>query len=89
MFTGAFDDAEVVHVDGEVNPVRDFDIISEELRLKDEETLTKALEKMDRTVVRANDKKMKPEYVSFSYKIMHMTREKKIKLVSFHYRILY
>lgn len=47
-----------------MNPVRDFDIISEELRLKDEETLDKLLEKMERTVVRANDKKMKPEYVS-------------------------
>lgn len=44
--------------------MRDLDIISEELRLKDEETLDKLLEKMERTVVRANDKKLKPEYVS-------------------------
>ena len=43
--------------------MRDLEIISEELRLKDEETLDKLLEKMERTVVRANDKKMKPEYV--------------------------
>lgn len=60
----AFEDPDVTHVEGEVNPVRDFDIISEELRLKDEETLDKLLEKMERTVVRANDKKLKPEYVS-------------------------
>ena len=53
----------MTHVEGEVNPVRDLDIISEELRLKDEDTLDKLLEKMDRTVVRANDKKAKPEYV--------------------------
>lgn len=66
MFTGAFEDSDVTHVDGEVNPVRDFDTISEELRLKDEETLIKSLEKMERTVIRANDKKLKPEYVSFS-----------------------
>lgn len=51
-------------MEGEVNPVRDFDIISEELRLKDEETLDKLLEKMEKTVIRANDKKLKPEYVS-------------------------
>jgi len=57
-----FDDAEVIHVEGEVDPVRDLDIISEELRLKDEENLNKLLEKMERTVIRANDKKLKPEY---------------------------
>lgn len=54
----------MTHVEGEVDPVRDLEIISEELRLKDEETLDKTLEKMERTVVRANDKKLKPEYVS-------------------------
>lgn len=63
-FIGAFDDPDVTHVEGEVDPVRDLDIISEELRLKDEENLDKTLEKMERTVVRANDKKLKPEYVS-------------------------
>lgn len=60
----AFEDPDVTHVEGEVDPVRDLDIISDELRFKDEETLDKLLEKMERTVVRANDKKMKPEYVS-------------------------
>lgn len=55
----------MTHVEGEVDPVRDLEIISEELRLKDEETLEKTLEKMERTVIRANDKKMKPEYVSW------------------------
>lgn len=56
----------MTHVEGEVNPVRDLDIIGEELRLKDEETIDKTLEKMERTVIRANDKKMKPEYVSWT-----------------------
>lgn len=63
MSTGAFEDVDVTHVEGEVDPVRDFEIISEELRLKDVETLEKHLEKMERTVIRANDKKAKPEYV--------------------------
>ncbi|KAK0733423.1 P-loop containing nucleoside triphosphate hydrolase protein [Lasiosphaeria miniovina] len=39
-----FDDAEIIHVEGDVNPVRDLDIISEELRLKDIEFVEKALE---------------------------------------------
>lgn len=60
----AFEDADVIHVEGEVDPVRDFDIISEELRLKDEETLLKNLDKLERTCIRGNDKKLKPEYVS-------------------------
>ncbi|XP_055679293.1 obg-like ATPase 1 [Lutzomyia longipalpis] len=58
----AFDDENVTHVEGEVNPVRDLDIISEELRLKDVEKLNKDLEKLERSVVRGNDKKLKPEY---------------------------
>ncbi len=33
--TRAFDDGDIIHVEGEVDPVRDLDIISGELRLKD------------------------------------------------------
>ncbi|XP_049823048.1 obg-like ATPase 1 [Aethina tumida] len=58
----AFEDDDVTHVEGDVNPVRDLEIIGEELRLKDEETLMKALEKMEKTVGRGGDKKLKPEY---------------------------
>ncbi|CAI0651124.1 unnamed protein product, partial [Colletotrichum noveboracense] len=39
-----FDDAEIIHVEGDVNPTRDLDIISDELRLKDIEFAEKALE---------------------------------------------
>jgi len=37
---GAFEDDDVTHVEGDVNPVRDLDIISEELRLKDIQYIT-------------------------------------------------
>lgn len=60
---GAFDDDDVTHVEGEVNPVRDLETIMDELRLKDLESVTKDLEKLERTV-RGNDKKLKPELVS-------------------------
>ena len=40
---GAFEDEDVTHVEGDVNPVRDLEIISEELRLKDMEYLRKRL----------------------------------------------
>lgn len=65
--SGAFEDENVTHVEGEVDPVRDLDIISEELRLKDEEMLMSYMEKLERTVLRGADKKLKPEYVSNSF----------------------
>lgn len=40
----AFADEDVLHVEGDVNPIRDLDIIVEELRLKDSEFLGKQLE---------------------------------------------
>jgi len=47
-----------------VDPIRDLETISEELRLKDEEYLLANLDKLEKTVIRGNDKKGKPEYVS-------------------------
>ncbi|VVD02927.1 unnamed protein product [Leptidea sinapis] len=44
----AFDDEDVIHVDGDVNPIRDLETIGEELRLKDEEQLIQNVEKLDR-----------------------------------------
>lgn len=64
LILGAFEDDDVTHVEGDVNPVRDLDIISEELRLKDMEFLNVHLEKLEKLVIRGNDKKLKPEYVS-------------------------
>jgi obg-like ATPase 1 len=40
----AFDDAEIIHVEGEVDPIRDMEIIQTELQLKDIEWVEKALE---------------------------------------------
>lgn len=64
IFLGVFEDDDVTHIEGDVNPVRDLDIISEELRLKDVEFLNAHLEKLEKLVIRGNDKKLKPEYVS-------------------------
>lgn len=43
-----FDDGNIIHVDGSVDPVRDKEIIDTELQLKDLETLDKKLEKANR-----------------------------------------
>lgn len=48
--TRAFDDAEIIHINDEVNPVADLDIISEELRLKDIEFAQKHLEGVEKVI---------------------------------------
>lgn len=47
-----FDDAEIIHINEEVNPIADLDIISEELRLKDIEFAQKYLEGAEKVVKR-------------------------------------
>jgi ribosome-binding ATPase YchF (GTP1/OBG family) len=34
FLSGTFEDKEITHVEGEVDPIRDLEIINEELRLK-------------------------------------------------------
>uniref|UniRef100_A0A8C2U5W9 Obg-like ATPase 1 n=1 Tax=Coturnix japonica TaxID=93934 RepID=A0A8C2U5W9_COTJA len=58
----AFDDDDITHVEGSVDPVRDIEIIHEELRLKDEELITQSIDKLEKVAVRGGDKKLKPEY---------------------------
>ncbi|XP_073981850.1 obg-like ATPase 1 isoform X2 [Rhodnius prolixus] len=72
----AFEDGDVTHIEGEVDPIRDLEIISEELRLKDQEFLLTNLEKLERVVGRGGDKKMKPEYDCL-LKIKHVLFEDK------------
>ena len=63
IFLGCFDDEEIVHVEGDVNPARDLEIIHDELRLKDLEFIRKQLDPMEKTAARSSDKKRKFEYV--------------------------
>jgi len=56
-----FEDKEITHVEGEVDPVRDLDIINEELRLKDEESFMKYFEDLEKKYTRG-EKKLKQEY---------------------------
>merc|ERR1711970_84809 len=60
--TRAFEDEDITHVEGGVDPVRDLAIIAEELRLKDIEYIDKQLASMEKTVVRGGDKAREFEY---------------------------
>ncbi|KAJ1665135.1 hypothetical protein IW140_003590 [Coemansia sp. RSA 1813] len=64
----AFNDPDVVHVEGEVNPDRDLEIIHNELRLKDLAMLNKFIDANQRNIERmgtggsADDRKKKDEF---------------------------
>jgi len=57
-----FEDKEITHIEGEVDPVRDLDIINEELRLKDIEQFDKVFEEVERKYCRGGEKKLKADY---------------------------
>lgn len=56
-----FDDENITHVDGSIDPVRDAEIINLELIMSDLETVSKRLHKCEK-LVKANDKKNKIEH---------------------------
>ncbi|KAH7831808.1 putative GTP-binding protein [Monocercomonoides exilis] len=56
-----FEDEDIVHVEGSVDPCRDLDIVCSELRMKDIEVLTSKVEGLERIVGRTNDKVKKFE----------------------------
>ena len=57
-----FDDDNVTHVDGTVNPVRDKEIIDTELQLKDLETIEARIQKVQKQAQTGGDKQAKVLY---------------------------
>jgi obg-like ATPase 1 len=75
-----FDDAEIIHVEGDVDPVRDLEIISDELRIKDTEFVEKALDGLQKLTRRGGQslemKKLKEEQATVE-KILAMLKDGK------------
>ena len=57
-----FDDDNVTHVDGSVNPIRDKEIIDTELQLKDLETIESRIQKVQKQAQTGGDKVAKQTY---------------------------
>ena len=57
-----FDDPNVVHVDGSVDPIRDKEIIDAELQLKDLETVDARIQKVQKQAQTGGDKQAKQIY---------------------------
>ena len=59
-----FDEPDIAHVEGNVDPIRDIEIIHDELRLKDLEMAKKTGDDLEKKVVRGNDKSLKTDHVN-------------------------
>jgi ribosome-binding ATPase len=57
-----FDDENITHVDGSINPVRDKEIIDTELQLKDLETVESRISKVQKQAQTGGDKQTKATY---------------------------
>lgn len=72
-----FDDAEIIHIEGDVDPVRDLQIISDELRIKDTEFVEKAHEAIVKQTRRGGQslemKKLKEEQATIE-KVLEMLK---------------
>lgn len=75
-----FDDADIIHVEGDVNPTRDLEIIHDELRLKDIEFAEKHLEGVEKIVKRGGQSlevKAKKEEKIFVEKLIQYLKDGK------------
>ncbi len=57
-----FDDENIVHVSGSVDPLRDMEVINMELMLADLDTVDKRYQRIAKTAQSTTDKKIKAEY---------------------------
>lgn len=75
-----FDDADIIHIEGDVNPVRDLQIINDELRFKDIEFVNKAREAAERMARRGGQSmevKQAKDEVELMDRILAMLNEGK------------
>lgn len=71
-----FDDPNVVHVDGSVNPVRDKETIDFELQLKDLEAVEKKMQRLEKMAKTGQDKEAKKGYEVLSVYKKHLEQGK-------------
>merc|ERR1712129_165017 len=73
---GETDDGDgAIHVEGDVDPVRDLEIISKELRLKDVAAVEKIIDPLAKEVARDGKAKEKKDRLEITQKILKVLRE--------------
>ncbi len=78
-----FDDDDIVHVDGSVDPVRDKDIIDTELRLKDLETVENRIRRVEKAAKVGGDKQARTEHDVLTRYREALERDKSARTVAF------
>jgi len=73
----AFEDEDVTHVDGNVDPIRDLATILDELRLKDVEYFKKQYDEFEKKCKRGNDKALKEEFAIIEKCLKLLDEDKK------------
>ena len=66
-----FENENIAHVDGSIDPVRDKEVVDAELQLKDLETIDARIEKLEKQVRHGSDAKTKKMYeMALKYKVV-------------------
>jgi len=71
-----FEDDNVIHVDGSVDPIRDKEIIDTELQLKDLDTVSKRIQKVEKMAKTGGDKDAKRTFEVLSIVKSHLEQGK-------------
>ena len=74
-----FDDDNVIHVDGSVDPIRDKEIIDTELQLKDLDSVNKKIQKVEKMAKTGNDKDAKKAYEVCNIVKSHLESGKSVR----------
>ncbi|WP_293741485.1 redox-regulated ATPase YchF [uncultured Pedobacter sp.] len=74
-----FDDGNVIHVDGSVDPIRDREIIDTELQLKDLDTVEKRIQKVEKMAKTGGDKDAKRTYEILTVVKSHLESGKSVR----------
>lgn len=74
-----FDNDNIVHVDGSVDPVRDKEIIDTELQLKDLDSVEKRIQKVEKQAKTGGDKDAKKLYELLSLVKNHLLQGKSVR----------
>ncbi len=74
-----FDDGNVIHVDGSVDPIRDKEIIDTELQLKDLDTVEKRIQKVEKMAKTGADKDAKRTFEILSVIKPHLESGKSVR----------
>ena len=78
-----FDDPNIIHVDGSVNPIRDKEVIDTELQLKDLESVEKKLDKQKKLIKTGDKEVLKSVEVLSTYK-NHLETGQSIRTAPVH-----